>query len=93
MFKKLFTKKSKVKTDDEDIQLKSPEGLPNEVVLLKDLPGVKAGVTFTLSPDGYYFFQSSVGYAAYDWYTVTNLIDWFRPVGVKGLGRWFDGSQ
>lgn len=69
---------------------KIPDNLPRTVVLLKDLPGIKAGVHFQLTPDGYYAYDSPAGYAAYDWWTVSNLTDWWKPTTHEDLGRWFD---
>jgi len=74
---------------EEDFK-KIPNDLPPSVILQKDLPGIKAGAIFELTKDGYYAFDAKAGYAAYDWLTVSNLTDWFRPINQEDLGRWFD---
>ena len=74
----------------EEEEMKVPDDLPKAMVLLKDLPGIRAGVIFELTPDGYYTLNSKGGYAAYDWWTVSNLTDWWKPANHEDLGRWFD---
>jgi hypothetical protein len=84
---RILTKEREKKIKEHNAFLGS---LPQEVRLLKDLPGVKAGITLALNGEGLYVHNGKSN-IIYDHLTVTTYSDWFRPLNAEDKGRWFDG--